>query len=271
MWQFASRLCARFRCFGWLLVIGSAAVLGCSDPASTEIEVSVSRVALDPNSLSPVVLLEDKEGTLALPIWIGPAEAQAIAMRLEGIDSPRPLTHDLMKNVLDHLGIELRKVVIRELRDNTYYARLVLLWEGEEVEIDCRPSDAIALAVRFKRPIFVSAQLLQHEDVVKLRQVRGSQTMTLGGVTVQVLSQELAEYFRLPPGRGVVVSDVAVEAAGSLHRGDVILEVDGRPVLDLEDFRAKVSSPVRPADLSVHRNGDRIHLHFGPAAKQALD
>ncbi|MGH7790545.1 MAG: bifunctional nuclease domain-containing protein [Candidatus Binatia bacterium] len=253
-----------------LFLLGLAWVAGCSAPTSSEVEVEVSRVAIDPASRSPVVLLEDKAHTVALPIWIGPAEAHAIATRLEGVDTPRPLTHDLMKNVFDRIGVGLRKVVIGELRDSTYFARVVLLWDGEEVEIDSRPSDAIALAMRFEQPIYVSRALLESDAAFDLRGVRAG-SESIGGVTVQALSDEMAKYFDVPAGRGVVVSNVARPAAADLRRGDVILEVDGAPVRAPADYRSKVADSPGGVDLSVQRDGERIHVAVPPATGAQAD
>jgi len=243
---------------------------GCSRQLGRDVEVEVSRVALDPASRSPVVLLEDKGHTVALPIWLGPAEAQSIAARLEGVEPPRPLTHDLMKTVMDRVGVGLQRVVIRELRDNTYYASIVLLWEGEEVEDDSRPSDAIALAVRFGRPIFVSRTLLEGQAALNLRGASAA-PLSVGGIIVQGLSHDLAEYFDLPAGQGVVVSDVTTLAGAALRRGDVILEVDGDPVRDPSDFRAKLRAGSGRADLSVQREGTRIHVAITATARGAVD
>lgn len=255
------------------LLLGLAWVAGCSTPPSAEVEVEVSRVAIDPTSRSPVVLLEDKAHTVALPIWIGPAEAHAIATRLEGVDVPRPLTHDLMKNVFDRIGVGLHKVVIGELRDSTYFARVVLLWDGEEVEIDSRPSDAIALALRFGQPIYVSRALLESEAAFDLRGVRGVRggAQSVGGVTVQTLSDEMAEYFDVPAGHGVVVSNVARAAVANLRRGDVILEVDGAPVRGAADYRTKLAERVDGADLFVQRDGERLHVIVPPSAGAQAD
>ena len=255
----------------WLLLLGVGLVLGCSRRSSPDVEVEVSRVALDPASRSPVVLLEDKGHTVALPIWIGPAEAHAIASQLEGIESPRPLTHDLMKTVMEQVGVGLQRVVIRELRDNTYYASLVLLWDGEEVEIDSRPSDAIALAVRFRQPIFVHRTLLESQAALDLRDARDDVALRVGGVTVQGMSDELAAYFELPAGRGVVVADITEPAGDGLRRGDVILEVDGDPVRDPADFRAKLRAGSGQVDLSVQREHVRIHVAFASAATGNID
>ena len=155
---------------GWLLLLGQGLAAACSRQAGERTSRSRSAASrVDPASRSPVVLLEDKAHNVALPIWIGPAEAHAIASQLEGVESPRPLTHDLMKAVIERVGVGLQRVVIRELRDNTYYASIVLLWDGEEVEIDSRPSDAIALAVRFGQPIFVNRALLEGQTALDLR------------------------------------------------------------------------------------------------------
>lgn len=246
-----------------LLAVG----LGCSRQANREVEVEVSRIALDPDSRAPVVLLVDKAHTVALPISIGPAEAQAIASRLAGVEPPRPFTHDLMKTIMDRVGVGLQRVVIRELRDNTYYASLVLLWRGEEVEIDSRPSDAIAMAVRFGQPIFVSRALLEGQGAVELRGAGASPPRNVDGITVQVLSDELAEYFKVAAGQGVVVSEVAATAGTGLRRGDVILAVDGNPVRDPDDFRAKLHAGTGRADLAVQREGVRLHVALGAGAE----
>jgi bifunctional DNase/RNase len=253
-----------------VLLLGVGVVAACSRQPSADVEVEVSRVAVDPTSRSPVVLLEDKAHNVALPIWIGPAEAHAIASRLEGVEPPRPLTHDLMKVLMERVGVGLQRVVIRELRENTYYASIVVLLDGEEVEIDSRPSDAIALAVRFQQPIFVSRTLLEGQSALDLRGVRGA-PLSVGGVTVQVLSDEMADYFDLPPGQGVVVADVEAVADEGLRRGDVILEVDGSPVRDPADFRAKLYAHDGSSDLAVHRDGARLHLAFSPDPRGSID
>ena len=246
-----------------LLSVGLAAA--CSHGPAPEVEVEVSRIAVDPEAGSPVILLEDKAHTVALPIWIGPAEAHAIASRLEGVESPRPLTHDLMKTLMDRVGVGLKRVIIRELRDSTYYATLVLLWDGDEVEMDSRPSDAIALAVRFGQPIFVARTLLEGDAAVELRGVRGG-ARTIEGVTVQRLSADLADFFALPAGQGVIVSDVSAAAGAPLHRGDVVLEVDGAPTRDPAEFESQVRAHASRAELSVQREGSRIRVAFVPAA-----
>ncbi|OGF97645.1 MAG: hypothetical protein A2Z06_01155 [Candidatus Glassbacteria bacterium RBG_16_58_8] len=124
------------------------------------IEVSVSGLGIDGSSNSPVVILKEKEGKRVLPIWIGHSEASAIAMELAGVKFKRPLTHDLLKSFLVAFKANLIRVIIGDLRDNTYYASLFLKSGNETISIDARPSDSIALALRVKAPIFTNDSLL---------------------------------------------------------------------------------------------------------------
>ena len=125
------------------------------------LEVKVDGLALDVSTNSPVVILSLKEGTKVLPIWIGHAEAWAIAMELSGIGSKRPMTHDMLKTVINTLSATVEKVEITELREQTFYARVMLKCDGQMHEIDARPSDSIALALKVKAPIFVEEKLFE--------------------------------------------------------------------------------------------------------------
>src|SRR6058998_273430 len=141
-----------------LLVLVCVAGLHSAAAAAGPVEVKVDGVMLDPDSGSPVVrLVEKAKAHRELPIWIGPFEAQAIALEMQGVPPPRPLTHDLMKELVERLGAKLDRVEIVDLRDNTYFARLHLQGpDGKELTVDARPSDAIALALRLHGPILVS-------------------------------------------------------------------------------------------------------------------
>ena len=116
-------------------------------------------------SNSPVMLLKEVNGDRILPIWIGLLEATSIAAKLENIQFPRPLTHDLMKNIFDYLGVKVPKIEIVDLIDNTYYAIITLDIEGNTIDIDARPSDAVALALRTGAEIFVSEEVLQKGQI----------------------------------------------------------------------------------------------------------
>jgi hypothetical protein len=128
------------------------------------IEMSVSGLAIDKKAQTPVVLLKETGGVRELPIWIGPPEASAIALELTGRRFQRPLTHDLLKTVIEALDAEVRKVAIVDLQDKTYFARIFLEREGELITIDARPSDSIALALRTQSPIFVKEELLREDE-----------------------------------------------------------------------------------------------------------
>lgn len=129
------------------------------------IEVRVAHLGLDKTTNTPVVILQEQNGERVLPIWIGPAEASAIAMELAGMKFARPLTHDLLKQVIVGLGADLRKVIITKVQDNTYYAELHIYRDDAIVNIDARPSDSIAVALRLKAPIFTSDELLENTTV----------------------------------------------------------------------------------------------------------
>jgi bifunctional DNase/RNase len=128
-------------------------------------EVTVAHLGLDRTTNSPVVILREKDGTRVLPIWIGPAEASAIAMELQGVKAQRPLTHDLLKQVIVGLGGDLRRVVISSVKENTYFAELLIRREDNVFQVDARPSDSIALALRLNAPIFTSDRLLDESGV----------------------------------------------------------------------------------------------------------
>ena len=133
------------------------------------IEVVVQHLGLDPTSNSPVVVLREKDGQRFLPIWIGPAEANAIAMKLQDVQAPRPMTHDLLTQVVTGLGGTLRRVFINSVKENTYYAEMVIDRDDHVFQVDARPSDSIALALRLQAPIFTEDRLLN--DPVEVEDV----------------------------------------------------------------------------------------------------
>jgi bifunctional DNase/RNase len=132
----------------------------------TEIEMAVSGLAIDERTHTPVVLLKEKSGTRMLPIWIGPSEASAIAIELTGRKFQRPLTHDLLRTVIEGLRASVPRIAIVDLREKTYFAKVYLQRDDELLTIDARPSDCIALALRTGSPIFVREELLREEDSV---------------------------------------------------------------------------------------------------------
>ena len=127
-------------------------------------KVNVSGLAIDSTNNSPVVLLKESGGQGILPIWIGPAEASAIAMELAGLNMKRPLTHDLLRSVIDGLGGKVLKVVVNDLIGQTFHAEIYLQQEKAMVKIDARPSDSIALALKTNAPIFVAKKIFAYDE-----------------------------------------------------------------------------------------------------------
>jgi len=131
-----------------------------------QIEMTISRLILDPITTTPIVILRDKEGQKVLPIWVGVYEANAIALQIENVSTPRPMTHDLLRNVIHDLKASVQKIVVCDLQENTFYALIYLALNGDTVAIDARPSDAIALALRTRAPIFVEETVIDHAKTV---------------------------------------------------------------------------------------------------------
>lgn len=136
------------------------------------VRVTIDSIRVSLMSQQRIVILKDTESDRYLPIWIGPCEADAITVELQEVEVPRPLTHDLLKAVIEEMGAEVAHIMVSELRNDVFYARVILQVDGKELEVDSRPSDAIALAVRARVPIFVADSVMtkaaiQPEDEVE--------------------------------------------------------------------------------------------------------
>jgi bifunctional DNase/RNase len=138
-----------------------------NDPTQ-ELRVEIRGLMLDPSSNVPIVILRDTQSQLFLPIWIGVFEANAIALKIEGVEPPRPMTHDLLRLMLDQLGAQVEKIVISDLKESTFFAVIHVQHGGQSVGIDARPSDAIALALRAEAPIFVLRSVLDKAQAAEL-------------------------------------------------------------------------------------------------------
>jgi bifunctional DNase/RNase len=131
-----------------------------------QVEMTIKGLILDPVTNDPIIILRDQEGQRVLPIWVGAAEANAIGLQIENVVPQRPLTHDLLRDVIQALDGAVDKVVVCDLKDNTFYALIHLTVRGEPVAIDARPSDAIALALRTRAPIFVEETVIDNAKTV---------------------------------------------------------------------------------------------------------
>ncbi len=217
------------------------------------IEVEVKGVRIDPVAQSPVVLLAEKEGKKALPIWIGLLEANAIDKELKQVASPRPMTHDLLLSILTQTKVKIKEVKIIDLRERTYYATLHLTRNKEIVEIDSRPSDAIILALKSKVPILVAAKLLDQQGVVLSGQ---EGTVERLGIRVQELTPSLASHFNFKGQKGVLISEVipgSPLATSGLQPGDIIVKINTKEVASVQDFEEA---------LDALKSGSSLRIRF---------
>jgi bifunctional DNase/RNase len=218
------------------------------------VEMKVKTVVIDPNAQSPVVVLEGVAAKEFLPIWIDVPEARAISLEIEQVKTPRPLTHDLIRNILNGLGAKVNRITITDLLNNTYIATISMAIKGQESEIDSRPSDAIAIALRMKAPIYVSLQVIEKSKPPAGSTTRSGQTQKrLGalGIWAQELTPELAKLMDSQSRRGVIITDVITGSAAmkaDIQRGDIITKLNDQPVLNtaaLETIIQALSAPGR--------------------------
>jgi bifunctional DNase/RNase len=217
------------------------------------VETKIKSVIIDPNTQSPVVILEAVSDQRLLPIWIDIAEARAIALELEQVKTPRPLTHDLMRNILNRFGATLERAVITELRNNTYYATLYLRQKGQELQIDARPSDAIALALRMKAPVFAATQVFANSKAVPAPK-RVDEAQRKLGIQTQDLTAELAALFNVGLESGVLVADVepgGPAAIAGIGRGDIITRINDSAIKSTHDVERLLGAGKTPAQLKL--------------------
>jgi bifunctional DNase/RNase len=138
-----------------------------------QIEMTIRGLMVDPITNMPIIILRDKDGQRVLPIWVGVYEANAIALQMENVTTPRPMTHDLLKNVIQDLRASIDKIVVSDLKENTFYALIHLTVNGEGMAIDARPSDAIALALRARAPIFVEDRVIDNAKTLDFAPEKG--------------------------------------------------------------------------------------------------
>jgi hypothetical protein len=200
------------------------------------IEMEVKGVRLDATGQNPIVILTDKDGKKALPIWIGLLEANAIDKELKNITSVRPMTHDLLHSILVQAQVKVKEVKIVTLKENTYYATLLLTLNKELIEVDARPSDAIIIALKSKIPIFVSAKILDEQGIALTKKDDYGERY---GIRIQELTSSLASHFNFKGQKGVLVSEVvsgsASEASG-IKAGDIITKVNSKEVGGAREF-----------------------------------
>jgi len=227
-------------------------------------EMKVKTVTLDPSSQTPVVILEGIQDKTFLPIWIGNAEAASIAMELEHVAVPRPNTHDLIRNILENLGATVHRITITDMRNGTYFASITLKVRGQEIHVDSRPSDAIAVALRTKSPIYATPEVLAKARQLPAGAQSGELRKTLG-IQVQELTAELAKLLDSSIKKGLLVADVELGGTASdagLQRGDIILKVNEQAVQNTAEMElllknAKKSKQIK---MEISRKGKPLSL-----------
>lgn len=157
------------------------------------IEVAIDSIRVSLMNYQRVVILKEKMAERYLPIWIGPAEADAIAVKLQGVNVPRPLTHDLLSSVIDSLGAKINSIIVTDLKNDTFYAKIILNVDGGQIEIDSRPSDALALAVRVGAPIYVDDTVLDKAGILLDKETGKPITQESGGTQTDGKGRKLSE------------------------------------------------------------------------------
>lgn len=225
------------------------------------VPVELSTVGLDRLAGAPVVLLREPQSGDVVPIWVGVAEAQAIALALHGVTLPRPMTHDLMANLLAEARATIEEVLVHDLRDNIYLGTVRLRLAGEDKvhDVDSRPSDALALALRTGAPIRLARKVLVAARQFDFLAPEGSeQVVRVLGITVVSSTPALRKEFNLADRPGLVVTNVAGPAREQgLRRGDLVVEVNGSPVREPMDFflAVRATPPGDPVRIAYVRQG----------------
>ncbi|MCZ6701371.1 MAG: DUF151 domain-containing protein [bacterium] len=248
-----------------IAVLAAAGWAADTSPYGTLVPVKIKGIAVDPRNSKPIAVLETTEETARLlPIWIGPFEANAITMQMEEVPTVRPLTHDLIKNILKGLDAKVERVIITKLEKNIFYAVIRLEVDGREITVDSRPSDAMAVALRVNAPIYATEQVLK--DAKTIETLEGQEpnlAQNALGITVQELTPAIAEHFSLGEKVGVLVSHVQSNsraASAGIRRGDIITAIGDHSTDSIQAFQEAIeaASGQTQVDLRLHR-GDGSH------------
>ena len=228
------------------------------------IRVNVHQLVVDPSTRQPVVTLTDLEEKRALFIWVGLPEARAIYSELEGVESQRPLTHDLLEKIILKTKGQIHRIVVTHTRENIYYATIVLQREGNLIEIDARPSDALVMALKFNAPVYVSRDLFEKMSLPLESRTDMEESY---GLAVQELTPDLAKYLSFESRKGVMVSGVrkgSQAATDGLITGDIIVEIEGRIVEDLPFFLQTLKESKSPLKAKIFRDNRLLTITVHP-------
>jgi bifunctional DNase/RNase len=228
------------------------------------IRAKVYRLIIDPGSQQPAVILSDALEERGLFIWISAFEANAIHSEMNGIEHFRPLTHDLLERIIKKADLRIERVIVTHIQKGVYYATLVIKKGSSDIEIDARPSDSIVMALKFNAPIFVSQRLFKEASVL----LREKEKVEEGyGLTLQDLTPSLADAFDFESTHGVLVSGVKKQSRAErdgLERGDIIVEVGGRAVDNVNSMRGALTESEASVESRIFRKGQLISLTIHP-------
>lgn len=228
------------------------------------IRVSVFRLTIDPANQQPIVTLMDADEKRVFPIWIGLSEARAIHAELQGVEHSRPLTHDLLAEIIEKVDGKIQGVVITHVKDNVFFARLVITADESLIELDARPSDSIVMALKFNAPIYVAKNLFEKISIpVETPNKIGGNY----GLDIQEITLELAKYLALDSNKGVMVSAVRPGSRADkdgLQARDILVEIDGRPISEVATVKNLIDNSKDPSKAKIIRGKQTLNitLHF---------
>lgn len=235
-------------------------------PASGDFQrVKVQAVVRDPRTAQPVVLLADPTGRRTMPIWIGEAEAMALEAAMEGQVSKRPMTHDLLASVISRLEASVEEVRVTELKEEIYYALILLKGPRGVIQVDARPSDALVLAVKAKRPVSVERSIFDARSL----SAPGSLTESYG-LEVQELEEKLGLALG-HKGKGVLVANVLPKTPAheaGIRPGDILERVQGKSVESPSELEEALQSSQGKVGLELFRQGNRLKVVLPPLPKR---
>ncbi len=228
------------------------------------IKVKFHNLTIDPQSKQPVVLLADPNEERALLIWIGFFEARAMHSEMQGIEPFRPLTHDLLKRIIQKSDGTIHHIVITHLKENVYYANIVIERNGSFFEIDARPSDSIVMALKFKAPIYVAKDLFEKMSISIKEQAEIEDEY---GITLQDLTPSLAKYLAYESDRGVLVSNLRKGSRAEkdgIEVGDILVEIDGQTINDAISVKSILEKGKSSAKAKIFRKSQYLLITIHP-------
>jgi bifunctional DNase/RNase len=249
-----------------LLIAALTAECATSDGIDSDklMKVKFHNLTVDPQSNQPVVLLADPDEERALIIWIGFFEARAMHSEIKG-DAPfRPLTHDLLKQVIQKSNGTLHHIVITQLKENIFYANIVIKQGNDFVEIDARPSDSIVMALKFKAPMYVSKDLFDKMAVSIKEQTEIEDEY---GLTLQDMTPSLAKYLSYGSEQGVLVSNIQKGSRAEkdgIQVGDIFVEIDGNPIIDVLSLKNTLAKSKSSVKAKIFRKSQYISITIRP-------